>query len=83
MQTGKGIKRVGDALVFLHNWILFPSYISMMQQRAKKLRPQGFQGKGDKEVKAEYMRTLSHIQAVKRWQQKYDEIYDKFFKIID
>ncbi|MFX0098280.1 MAG: hypothetical protein ACFFCS_01790 [Candidatus Hodarchaeota archaeon] len=81
MHTGLGIKRVADAITFLHNYDLFPGYLKLVRKRCKLLRAQMKESEEDHDLVVEYMTGLSHIHQVLRWKGVYDKVYADFFEI--
>ena len=83
MQTGKGIKRIADLIAFMHNHDQFPAYNEVMELRISQLHDRVANDPTDTDAITEINNTEQYLSQVACWQARYDEIYDKYFRILD
>jgi len=82
MKTDAGTQRVCDGIAFLHNWEAFKTYIAEMEGRIEKLKAFLGADPSNADLKPELQGAIAHLRWVRKWQAKYAEIYNQYFKIL-
>jgi hypothetical protein len=83
MQTGKGMKRIADMIVFMINHDQFPVYNETMRNRLSRLRDRVDNDPTDFDAINEIDITNQYISKVAGWQARYDETFNRYFQILD
>nr|MDO8117739.1 hypothetical protein [Candidatus Sigynarchaeota archaeon] len=83
MQTGKGMKRIADMIAFMINHDQFLVYNETLNARLSRLNDRVAKDPTDSDAIKEIENLGRYMSTVAGWQAKYDDIFNRYFRIID